>query len=263
MIVGIAAVAFVVTVFFVKACWMNRKAGPAGSDGSVSGQESIDAARIGKMEPEEFGKELANGSGLAVIDLRDADSFQLAHVSGSKNVPLDQIASYADSFDKSKDYVLIDEKSDPKAINYAAKSLSGVRSLSYLDGGFSAWNNGFNPVVNDGDPASFADQSKVNYVSADDLKKWMETDPNLLLIDVRGSQDFAVDHLKGAVNIHADDLESSKNRIPFGKKIVVYDSDSLLAFKAAVRLYDLGIFNVYSLAEGLEVWKQKGYETVK
>jgi rhodanese-related sulfurtransferase len=58
-------------------------------------------------------------------------------------------------------------------------------------------------------------------------------------------------------------LEKRKKDIPIGKKIVLYDNDGLGAFKAGVRLFDMGFFNTFTLSDGLDAWKKKNYELVK
>ncbi|NTU66640.1 MAG: rhodanese-like domain-containing protein [Candidatus Moranbacteria bacterium] len=265
ILVGFALIVLVVGIFFVKAHFDagNSKTGNGPADGIKA--KDIDLSKIGKISLDSLRSKLISDRNLVVIDLRNPDDFRSEHIIDSKNIPIESFASFIPSLDSKKYYVVVDASGDLQNIGEIASLASdnGVGNLSFLDGGFSAWKNGMNPTINDGDPMSFSDQAKVSYVKADDLKAWMATNPNLLLIDVRSNQEFALEHLKGAINITADDLESKRRQIPLGRKIVVYDSDSLAAYKAAVRLNDLGVINAYSLAEGLNVWKQKGYETVK
>jgi len=58
-------------------------------------------------------------------------------------------------------------------------------------------------------------------------------------------------------------LESERNKIPVGKKIILYDKDGLWAFQGAVRLFDMGFFNVFCLSDGLDSWQQKKYPLAK
>jgi len=91
----------------------------------------------------------------------------------------------------------------------------------------------------------------------------MDEKVDLYILDVRKNATFSEGHIKNAANIFLDDLETKYRDIPMGKEIVVYDNDGLWAFKAAVRLFDLGVFDVHALSDGLDRWKQKGYEIVK
>jgi hydroxyacylglutathione hydrolase len=140
---------------------------------------------------------------------------------------------------------------------------NGISNFSYLKGGFSGWKSGYNATVSEGDPNSFLDQAKVKYISSDELNKIMGTEKNIYLIDLRSNSQFTDGHIKGSANIPLNNLENEENKIPLGKKIVLYDTDGLGAFKGAVRLSDLGFFNVLNLSDGFEVWKKKGFEITK
>lgn len=265
VLVGFVLILLVTGIFFLKAHFDSKKADDMSANQGNAKTNNIDLSKLGKIGPDDLRTKLINDHSIVVIDLRSPDDFRLEHIIDSKNIPIDSFASFVSSFDSKKKYVVVDASGDPQVLSQIASlaSENDIKNISFLDGGFSVWKDSLNPTINDGDPMSFSDQAKVSYVKADDLKNWMASDPNLLLIDVRSNQEFALEHLKGAINIAADDLESKRRQIPLGRKIVVYDSDSLAAYKSAVRLNDLGVINVYSLAEGLNVWKQKGYETVK
>jgi len=60
-----------------------------------------------------------------------------------------------------------------------------------------------------------------------------------------------------------DDLEKEKAKIPLGRKVVLYDNNGLWAFMGAVRLYDMGFFNILAMSDGLEGWKNNKFELVK
>jgi len=265
VLIGFALIVIVTGIFFLKAHFDSKKPADSVTDRSSAKISDIDLSKLGKISPEDLRSKIINDPNIVIIDLRSKDDFRLEHIIDSKNIPIDNFSSFVSSLDSKKKYVVVDASGDPQVIGQIASLASdnGIKNISFLEGGFSVWKEGMNPTINDGDPMSFSDQSKVSYVKADTLKAWMANDPNLLLIDVRSSQEFSSERLKGAINIAADDLESRRRQIPLGKKIVVYDSDSLAAYKSAVRLNDLGVINAYSLAEGLNVWKQKGYETVK
>ena len=87
----------------------------------------------------------------------------------------------------------------------------------------------------------------------------MTKETNLVFIDLRNEKDFQIRHLTGARNIFLESLEEKNKEIPLGKKIILYDKDSFGSFKGAVRLFDLGIFNVSALSDGFETLKEKGF----
>jgi rhodanese-related sulfurtransferase len=210
-------------------------------------------------------KKIQARENLTLIDLRDADSFRQEHLVDSKNIPLDQLEKSAGSLDKEKKYVLIDEVGGQN-VSFLANDLlpkNGFAGAFYLEGGFAGWKNKNNPTISDGDPNSFVDQSKINYLNSDQLKKILTEEKNLYLIDLRSEAQFKEGHLSGAQNIFLDDLEKRRGELPLGKKFILYDNDGLWAFKGAVRLFDLNFFNTFTLADGLDGWKKKGFEVVK
>lgn len=205
-----------------------------------------------------------SGSGLSLIDTRTETDFLREHVTDSKNIPLENIEAALPALSKDRIYVIVDDGSQgglSVALNLFPQN--GFKNTFYLNGGFPAWKLAGNPIVSAGDPNSFSDQAKVHYINSDGLKNSLATESNLLLVDLRSRENFAQGHIPGAINIFLDDLEARRSELPFGRKIVLYDRDGLWAFQGAVRLFDLGIFNVFSLSDGLDAWKQKNYPLEK
>jgi rhodanese-related sulfurtransferase len=200
-----------------------------------------------------------------MLDVRDSASFSAEHIINSKNIDQQSLENILATSDKNKAYYLIDNLGlTPTEIQVMDLfSQAGFKNVSYLEGGLAEWKNELNPTITAGDPYSFTDQSKVSYVSSDDLKKMMAGENDLYLIDVRTPAEFAAGHIPGAVNIYINDLETKRGQIPLGKKIILYDNDSLWAFQGAVRLFDLGILNVFALSDGFNAWSQKGYPVTK
>lgn len=222
---------------------------------------SSDTKQIGSAE---LLKKIQTGESLKVIDTRTNTEFQKEHILDSQNIPTDIFADNLENLDKNKNYVIVDSGSDETGLALAENlAQKKFKSVYYLTGGFSDWKSMLSPTISAGDPNSFADQSKVSYISSDQLKEILQTAGNLYILDVRKNDAFAQGHLAGAVNIYLDDLEKRRHEIPSGKKIIIYDSDGLWAFQGAVRLFDMNILNVFALSDGFNAWKQKGFEIVK
>lgn len=218
-----------------------------------------------KISISELSKKINSKDDVFIVDLRDELSYEKEHIPNSENIPADSILETLQSLSKDKFYVIVDFGPDDEIAALMASKLesSGFANVAYLEGGFSKWKSGYYSIVSEGDPNSFTDQSKVTYIQTEVLKKLMETEKNLFLIDVRENPLFKEGHLKNAVNIPLANLEQRKKEIPAGRRIVLYDDNGLLAFKAAVKFFDIGIFNTSALSDGLNVWKEKKYEIVK
>lgn len=217
-----------------------------------------------KLESEELMGKIKSKQAIIIIDTRAREAFQQEHILDSKNIPFADIEKSLPDLEKNKTYVIMD---DGSAIGSSlADGIfpgNGIEDVFYLDGGFPAWKKANEPTISSGDPSSFADQSKVNYVKSDQLKDLLSTEGNLAIIDLRSSSHYKESHLPGAINIFIDDLESKRGKIPVGKKIILYDKDGLWAFQGAVRLFDMGFFNVFCLSDGLDSWQQKKYPLAK
>jgi hydroxyacylglutathione hydrolase len=213
----------------------------------------------------DLAKKIQARDNLSLLDIRLPDAYANEHILNSQNVSLADINGVLTQLDKNKTFVIIDDNdiSDQIAMVISSLSDSGFNNIFYLTGGFSAWKGAYNPTISAGNPDSFTDQSKISYIQTDKLKDMMNTETNLVIIDVRKNTQFNDGHLKNAINIFLDDLEKRKKDIPIGKKIVLYDNDGLGAFKAGVRLFDMGFFNTFTLSDGLDAWKKKNYELVK
>ena len=206
-----------------------------------------------------------SGQTPTMLDIRDPAPFAAEHIIDSKNINQQSLNDILSSSDKNKTYYLIDSLG-PSPMELQVLDLfsqAGFKNVSYLDGGLAEWKNELNPTITTGDPHSFTDQAKVSYVSSDDLKKMLDGENDLYIIDVRTPTEFAAGHIAGAVSIYLDDLEAKRGQIPLGKKIILYDNDSLWAFQGAVRLFDMGILNVFALSDGYNAWTQKGYAVTK
>lgn len=201
---------------------------------------------------------------LIIIDVRSNEAFKQEHIANSQNIALNTIETKISSLNKNKSYVIVDSGSlEGMTIALNLFPQNDIKNSFYLKGGFPDWKINNNPTVSAGNPTSFSDQAKVTYINSDALKTLMETNTNLFIIDLHNPDNYKKEHLKGAVNIPLDQLESRLSEVPLGKKIVFYDRDGLWAFQAAVRFFDLGFFNTLSLSDGLDGWKKKNYPLEK
>lgn len=260
-LVGIFLIALVVLIFISK----NYIAGQNSTkkEDSASIQQADSSEKMTLLSDKDLAEMILARKPVIVLDIRDSQSFKLEHIIDSKNVSNDDLAKILTSLDKNKNYVVVDYTGENSVVNIDdnTKKLS---NLYLLSGGFSVWKSNQNQTIAIGDPNSFADQSKVSYVKAEDLKKMIDDNvSNLYVIDTRDKASFTEGHIKNATNIFLDDIEKRRNEIPHNKKIITYGQDGLGGFQAGTRLFDLGILNALVIPDGLDGWKQRGFEVVK
>ena len=100
-------------------------------------------------------------------------------------------------------------------------------------------------------------------IERDQLRVWLDSKKDFILVNVLSKESFDEEHLHGSV--HADVAEENflekigefapdKN-----KPIVVYCHAGNTSPKAAEKLTDIGYLEVYEYKGGMENWKDAGY----
>ena len=91
-------------------------------------------------------------------------------------------------------------------------------------------------------------------ISYKKMQEMLKNDKNIILLDVRSSQEFAEDHLEGAINIPVFDLETkSKKQLPDKlQTIIIYCSTGKRSKRAKEILEQLKYEKVYQLKNGLD-----------
>lgn len=118
-----------------------------------------------------------------------------------------------------------------------------------------------------------AAKSVIREVDAAQLKAKIDSNEDMLLVDVRESSEHEQGHIRGAVLIprgimeaaadpgypkHAPDLVAARNR-----QVVLYCATGGRSAMAAAVLQLMGFTNVVSLAGGYGGWEQAGMPVVK
>lgn len=88
---------------------------------------------------------------------------------------------------------------------------------------------------------------------------------NAQLVDVRTSDEFNKDHLKGAVNydIYESNFETNLNKLDKNKPVFVYCYSGGRSSQAANTLKKKGFKTVYDMSEGFKKWKDSGKTITK
>jgi rhodanese-related sulfurtransferase len=259
--IGLLLIIAVAAITILKPIIQNRK-NPNPAKQSVTADKIKDDEKY-SVSADELIRKVQKRDYVAIIDLRDADSFKKEHLIDSINLTPEDIDKNVDTVNKTKEIVVVDEKGEvDSSAGVAAKYFQdrGFQNAHFLRGGFSLWTAENRPIISEGDPNSFADQAKVKYVNSDELKKMLDEGNSFLVVDVRKIDSFKDGHIKGSINIFLDDIERRRAELPIGKKIILADNDGVWAMKASVRLFDLGYFNSFALSDGLDSWKAKGFE---
>ncbi len=81
-----------------------------------------------------------------------------------------------------------------------------------------------------------------------------------VLVDVRSRSSYIKEHIKGAINIPLEEIDSNLDKLPRDKPVIVYCGSVKCnaSYLAARKLAALGFGNIYRFVDGLKGWKDKG-----
>ncbi len=97
-----------------------------------------------------------------------------------------------------------------------------------------------------------------------DYKKTLDLLKNgAVIVDVREPKSYAKEHIKGAINIPASEIEKRLSELPSDRPVIVYCSSysCTASLVAAKKLIELGRGNIYRFVGGLLEWKTAGLPT--
>lgn len=101
-------------------------------------------------------------------------------------------------------------------------------------------------------------QSSYKKITAEEAKENLDTNKNIIVLDVRTEAEYAEGHIEDSILIPIDNIKSEvEKRIPAKEKIIyVYCRSGNRSSQAARTLIDLGYINVYDLG-GINDWPYK------
>lgn len=212
---------------------------------------------------ENLQNKLRSGEKITLLDIRSFDEFMLEHAVGAVNVPTEQLNT-SDKIDGNNVFIIIGKSDDDQELATAVTALKNKNfSPLVLAGGMYNWKVNGGQTISFGNPSSFLDQSKVNYLEIENAKDALEKNSSILILDVRDNSEFESGHIKNAKNIPLLDIEKRRNELSGYQYIFVFGLNEVQAFQAAVQVYDLTLMRPFVIKGSMPKWQQLGYELVK
>jgi len=84
-----------------------------------------------------------------------------------------------------------------------------------------------------------------------------------IMLDVRTPKEYAEGHIKGAVLIPVQVLETRLSEVPKDKQVYVYCYSGTRSSRASKMLAKHGFTNIENVVGGIKAWKHAGYPVVK
>lgn len=243
--IGIILITLVGIYFFGKSLWQGERRDEASYQSLVGENEDETYPTI---TPQSLQKMISTpGEKFTLVDIRSRDAYNLSHIRNALSYPDTSLTSV--TLPAGSRIIVIGSDTDEDLNNSVAKYLND-KGLNYafLKGGHNSWVTENQAVVTTGDPSSFIDQSKVRFVSPEDVKKRFQNNEKIFVLDVQPAENYRIKHLKDAQNIPLAELETRIAEVPSGERIVVYGTNEAESFQAGVKLFDLNIFGVETIS---------------
>lgn len=112
--------------------------------------------------------------------------------------------------------------------------------------------------------ANASDMDEISYfdISVEDSKLMIDSDPNLIILDVRTQSEYDSGHIEDAVLIPVSELEERIDELDTDKKILVYCNCGGKSANASDILIQYGFEGVYNMERGITAWTDLGYPVV-
>jgi len=99
-------------------------------------------------------------------------------------------------------------------------------------------------------------------VSVFRAKEMIDTDPSLVILDVRTEGEYVEGHIEGAINIPLEELEQRLDELDKERGILVYCRSGVRSERACEMLIEGGFRKVYNMEGGISAWMSAGYPIV-
>lgn len=110
------------------------------------------------------------------------------------------------------------------------------------------------------EPASSAEKTEYIKITAQEAKKMMDENDNIIIVDVRTEDEFSEKHIEGAILIPNESIGNTMpDKLPkLDARILVYCRSGNRSRQAAEKLIELGYTQVYDFG-GINDWP---YDTI-
>lgn len=184
-----------------------------------------------------------------LVDTRTSTEFGFGFIPGSISIGLDgRYAEWAGSllpFDAEIILVCQEGKEEESLIRLARVGFENI--TGYLKGGYKAWQNSDAPI------------DLIIDVDADELAMDLPHDPNLFVVDVRKSAEFAEGHVQGAMNLPLADMNDPASMALFEDhhNIYLHCAGGYRSIIAASLFKRQGIHNIRNVTGGWGAIKEQ------
>jgi hydroxyacylglutathione hydrolase len=199
------------------------------------------------LTPPEFRAEIDKGA--VVVDTSEPTAFGGAHIPGAYSIWLRGLPAFAGwilAYNQPILLVLESQAHLETAMLYLAR-IGYDRITGYLKGGMESWYDAGFPL------------ESLSLLSVHQLKSRLDRGEELVLLDVRGQEEWESGYIDGARHIYVGHLEQRLARVPRDKPVAVYCTTGHRAGLGASILARAGYPMVYNVLGSITAWRAAGY----
>ena len=204
-----------------------------------------------------------------LLDVRTDKDAAKGFIKGAVTFPAKNAATLAKSLDVKKTApVMVYDQKGGKDAEMVAKALvkEGFKKVLVLNGGFDGWQAAKYEVASGKltAKATYVPKPRPGEINLDEFKKYAaELPANVMIIDVRNTDEGNAGMIKTAKLIPAEELKNRIAEIPKDKMIITHCSTGVRAEMAYHALRELGYTNVKFVNAKMEFDKKGGYTITK
>lgn len=204
-----------------------------------------------------------------LIDVRGTEEFGKGYIEGANHIWINEFVNRLGELPEDKSTPIVVYCASGYRGGYAAVFLNmlGYTNVRNLSGGTNAWAAAGLPLA--GVPFDLAGAfdayleglpSTFGALRPDDLAALLDSDAEILLVDVRTPDEYSEGFIEGAINVPLNEVMSSLSMFPnLDEQIVIYCGSGHRSALVMVGLNMLGYTNVSSMMTGVGGWKTREY----
>jgi rhodanese-related sulfurtransferase len=218
---------------------------------NMQGYDSIDEVLkrgVRPLSPAEF-EAAANETSALILDTRNAQEFAKGFIPNSINIGIDgSFAVWVGAMipDLKQEILVVAEVGREEEVITRLARVGYDYSIGYLAGGFNTWKSEGKEV------------DSIPSISAEELVKLKEVDPNIHILDVRKQSEFLSEHVLDAENAPLDYINESMLQVDKTKTYYVHCAGGYRSMVFVSILKARGFDNLVDVAGGFKAIKESG-----
>ena len=198
-----------------------------------------------------------------IIDVRTPKEFAEGHIEDAINIDF-----YSETFpdelnilNKNKTYLIYCRSGGRSGGALTIMESLYFKEVHNMTGGIIQWQAEGFPTVQGASTYSATD------ITPQEAFALMQSNPDVIILDVRTPESFAREHIEGAINIdyYSDTFEDELKKLDKSKTYIAYCScpGRGISGGAVDIMAELNFKEAYNIYDGFNSWKTEGFPTVK